>query len=102
MPLSDQACSPEEITYNSGFTVNTPNAQDITDVSSVRLGGATHSYDFDQRFIWLNFNAHASDPKIQVAAPPTGFVAAPGYYMLFILDDGVPSVAAIVKVAPAP
>ena len=40
--------------------------------------------------------------KLKIAAPPTGFVAPPGYYMLFILDDGVPSIAEIVKLAPAP
>ena len=100
------ASAPAEINYNTLFrvTVGSSKAQDITDVSLLRLGGATHSYDFDQRFMWLNFVPDPQDPtnKLKISAPPHGFVAPPGYYMLFILDDGVPSIAEMVKVAPAP
>lgn len=103
-PVIDIA--PTEIYYNTPFkvTVGSSNAQNITDVSLIRLGAATHQYDHDQRFMWLHFMPVPQDPtnKLKIAAPPTGFVAPPGYYMLFILDDGVPSISEIVKVAKAP
>ena len=35
---------------------------------------------------------------LTVQAPPDGFVAPPGYYMLFLLLDGVPSVSSFVRV----
>jgi hypothetical protein len=37
--------APDEVTYNMGFTVVTPDAADIVQVSLIRLGAATHSFD---------------------------------------------------------
>ena len=37
---------------------------------------------------------------LNVTAPPTGNIAPPGYYMLFILNSaGVPSVASFVQLS---
>jgi hypothetical protein len=36
--------------------------------------------------------------NLTLTAPPDGFVAPPGYYMLFLLSNGVPSVAKFVRV----
>lgn len=98
--------APAEIYYNTGFGITTGvgEAVDITRVSLIRLGSATHSMDFDARFVPINFTFHPQYPdKLRMVAPPHKFRAPPGYYMLFILDDGVPcEKAAIVKLRPPP
>jgi len=87
---------PAEITYGNAFDVviGTP-APTITKVRLIRLGGATHSFDMDQRLVELSFTTllAAQQPTIRVAAPTHGGVAPPGYYMLFICRDpsGTPS-----------
>jgi hypothetical protein len=74
-------------------------------VNLLRLGSATHSFDFDQRFVPLEFTTSGS--TITAAAPAHGFLAPPGMYMLFILKDGdrpevkFPSVAAMVELVSA-
>ena len=41
--------------------------------------------------------------NIRLAAPPSAGVAPPGYYMLFVRNQGVPSIASWVKLtADAP
>ena len=40
---------------------------------------------------------HTDAAGITVAAPPNSGVAPPGYYMLFVLHQGVPSVASWVQ-----
>ena len=55
----------------------------------------------DQRLIRLNYTAGAN--TLDVTAPPSGNIAPPGYYMLFLLNQaGVPSVASFVRLGPAP
>jgi len=95
-PAISLVASQNIITYGNGFTVTTSDAADIERVSLIRLGAATHSFDHDQRFIPLEFTAASN--SLSVEAPASGNHAPPGYYMLFIVnDDGVPSVAQIVK-----
>ena len=78
----------------------------IPEGTLIRLGAATHSYDMDQRFVPLEFTASLN--TVTIAAPAHGFLAPPGYYMLFILKDGdragikYPSLAEIIKLAPPP
>ena len=55
----------------------------------------THGFDQDQRFLDLSFTS--TPAKLIVAAPGHAYLVPPGYYMLFILDDGLLSVARIVK-----
>jgi len=56
----------------------------------------------EQRLIGLSFSASAPR-KLTATAPPNGFIAPPGYYMLFILDQaGVPSVAKFVHLTSTP
>lgn len=104
-PVIDDA--PGEIHYGASFTIETEQSADIVKVSLIRLGAATHSYDMDQRFLFLD---HTGVPEglITIAAPAHAYMAPPGYYMLFILKNGdragvmFPSVAKIVKLSPAP
>jgi hypothetical protein len=83
----------------------TPDAADIVQVSLIRLGAATHSFDQSARFIPLDFAIPVAGGEIWVASPAQPNLAPPGYYMLFILKDGdragirYPSVAKIIKLS---
>lgn len=95
--------APSSVQYNTNFTVGTPDANDITKVSLIRLGTSTHGFDQDTRFIPLSFTKNGLSNTLSVAAPASGNHAPPGYYMLFILMDGdrtgieYPSVAEIIQ-----
>jgi hypothetical protein len=53
----------------------------------------THAANMTQRVVPLK-KAGAGAGALSVAAPPSGRVAPPGWYMLFVLDaNGTPSVA---------
>ena len=87
--------APTALTWKQGFKVNVSTAG-ISRVTLVKTGSATHTADFDQRFLPLNFTA--SGTTLNVAAPAAAEVAPPGYYMLFVFDSaGVPSVARILR-----
>jgi hypothetical protein len=62
----------------------------------VAPGATTHGDDSTQRVVKLAVR-HAVPGAIDLVAPPTRAVAPPGYYMLFILHQGVPSVASWVQ-----
>jgi len=92
---------PSGIGYGSVFQVQTPNAASISSVVLMRPGAPTHAFDMEQRLVAMNFTAGSG--LLNVTAPPSGNIAPPGYYMLFILNSsGVPSVAQFVRLTPAP
>ncbi|MGH8905094.1 MAG: galactose oxidase-like domain-containing protein [Egibacteraceae bacterium] len=63
----------------------------------IRCGSATHSFNSDQRWVGLAITS-SRDGRLEVRAPPNGFVAPPGYYLLFLLtSSGIPSVATFVR-----
>jgi hypothetical protein len=85
--------APATVQAGHPFTVQTPDAARIAKVSLVRFGAVTHSFNTGQRYFPLSFTAGAG---ARTVTAPAGNVAAPGNYLLFILDtSGVPSVAAI-------
>ncbi len=94
------------IQFGSSFqlTVAVPGssapALDVESVSLISCGAVTHHFDWDQRFLWLPFVPSAGSPNnvLTVTAPASGFVAPPGWYMLFVNSvDRVPSIAAFVE-----
>jgi hypothetical protein len=88
--------APPELLYNQAFTVQTPDAGSIGSVSLISLGAMTHAFNMNQTFLTLPFTAGSG--SLSVTAPANGALAPPGYYMLFIINtNGVPSVAAIVR-----
>lgn len=91
--------APGYMSYGSTFTVNTSQATAITSVSLIRTGAVTHAFNMDQRFMQLSFTATSGG--LNVTAPSSANIAPPGYYMLFVLTNGVPSVAAIVQLGKA-
>lgn len=99
------------IADNTKFTIHwhhpDPN-RSIGRVSLVALGVPTHGFDQNQRFLELTV-VRSPGWSLEVRAPydtqygsPAGGahnIAPPGFYMLFLIDDqGVPSVAQIVRI----
>ncbi len=87
---------PTSVGWNSNFLVTTPDASTIDSVMLMRPSSVTHSFNQEQRAVKLDFQA--GNGVLRVSGPPNGNVAPPGYYMLFILKSGVPSVAGWVKI----
>ncbi len=83
--------TPDNLTYGQTFLVQTPDAPEIAKVLVIRLSSVTHSVNNDQRSVELEFSR--SEDGLLVKAPSQPTIAPPGYYMLFITADGVPSKA---------
>ena len=86
--------------YGGLIVISTPNAQNIDAVSLVRLGTETHAYNYDQRLVWLQITGRTTS-DVTVQAPVNANIAPPGYYMVHVLKQGVPSVAKIIKIPGA-
>lgn len=64
----------------------------IEEVVLMRQGAFTHSYNFGQRAVELDWSGPADGGTVEVTPPPSNAVAPPGHYMLFaITDGGLPS-----------
>ena len=87
---------PTDLIYGQSFLISTSNAASITQVTLVRLGSVTHSFDAGQRLNRLSFTAVAG--ALNATAPANSNLCPPGHYMLFIIGNGVPSVARIVNI----
>jgi hypothetical protein len=89
--------APSSVKYGQTFSVPTPDAASITQVTWIRLGSVTHSFDQEQRLSHLQF-AQASG-ALNITAPANAIIAPPGYYMLFLVNgSGIPSVAKIIQI----
>ena len=87
--------APSTITYGQNVTVQFTNASSIDRVVLNRVSGATDSNHMDQRQVVLTGASSAG--SVAVNTPPNSNIAPPGQYMLFVLSDGVPSVAVYVS-----
>jgi hypothetical protein len=94
--------APSGINYGNTFTVQTPDAANISSAVLIRAGGVTHAFNMDQRLVETSFTvADAGD--LTVTAPPNGNIAPPGYYLLFLVNNaGVPSIASFVQLTAVP
>jgi YVTN family beta-propeller protein len=73
-------------------------AREVSRVTFVKTGSATHGWNMDQRFVDLPFN-EASDGALAVQIPARASDVPPGTWMMFVIDDaGVPSEAQLVRV----
>ncbi|MFN2541703.1 MAG: galactose oxidase-like domain-containing protein [Chthoniobacterales bacterium] len=91
-----------EIGVKRTFSIQTPDSADISAVVLIRPGSPTHAFDQEQRLVGLSFSQSAPG-TLTATAPPNGFIAPPGYYMVFILNQaGVPSVAKFVRLSSKP
>lgn len=98
---------PLEITYGTSFTVtvSTPSAMNTTvAINLMSAPFTTHSFSQGQRLVSLNVTgtvqvAQESAYQVTATAPPTAQVAPPGYYMMFVVNQGVPSAASWILVS---
>jgi hypothetical protein len=100
----EMASAPTEISFQSHFDIDltgATNSADIREVVLVACGSSTHSMNFQQRLVELTFT-RVNGSRLRAVAPPDGFVAPPGGYMLFVLNNAlVPSVARMVRLRGA-
>ena len=82
--------APEAVAWNVPFGVGT--ASDIDDAVLIAPAATTHANDMNQRLVPLQIVSQQTG-GYTLQSPPFANVAPPGWYMLFLLDDGVPSVA---------
>jgi len=89
--------------YGSSFSVDFTSASPIASAVLVRPGSVTHAFDMEQRLIGLcgaspQPPCNAAGSTLALTTPPSGNIAPPGYYMLFLIDSaGVPSKARFVQ-----
>ncbi len=88
--------APDSVGYRGTFTIRTPDAARIGTVALVRNPALTHLTDADQRVVDLRIVSRSAG-SVTVARPPSGALAPPGPYLLFVnarSDRGlIPSVA---------
>lgn len=93
--------APATVRYGDTFQVGTPQAERIAKVTWIGLSSVTHSFNMGQRINVLPFETGPG--RLEVSAPGSPNLCPPGHYMLFILsDEGVPSVAKIVRIGTPP
>ncbi|KAF6161096.1 hypothetical protein GIB67_007737 [Kingdonia uniflora] len=98
---------PETINYGQGFDMVVSAELPVVGIIEVNMGNApfaTHSFSQGQRLVKLTVTSAIPEPdsegryRIGVTAPPNAKVAPPGFYMVFAVNQGVPSVARWVQV----
>jgi hypothetical protein len=91
--------APSQVRWGDVFRVRVGTRVPATAAVLVAPGATTHAADSSQRLVELKVQRIYAG-GIDLAAPPKPGVAPPGYYMLFVLHEGVPSVASWVKLTP--
>jgi len=89
--------SPYEISNGDEFTIEVSSASPIDVVSLMRQASTTHCFSTDQRAVELEFTAVGR--RLRVRVPENVNLLPPGWYMLFVLSQSVPSVAKFVQVS---
>lgn len=90
---------PSSVQYGQTFLIGTPDAANIAQVTWIRLGSVTHSFNQNQRLNHLQFVQATGG--LNITAPANANLAPPGHYMLFLVNgNGVPSVAKIIQITP--
>ena len=97
-PRIDRA--PYGVGYGTEFEIDTRDAEEIDEVCLIRPGATTHCVDTEQRFVGLVIR-HRAAGRVSVSSPSSPEVAPPGYYMLFVLRQGVPSEATFMHLGAA-
>ncbi|WP_054112775.1 PKD domain-containing protein [Marinagarivorans algicola] len=97
------AQAPSVLSFGDRFDValdtSAVNPEAITAVHFIRLGATTHAFNQTQSINRLSFTPNTTGLTINAPSDPNR--AQPGHYMLFVLADGVPSVATMVKFGDA-
>ncbi|KAI9361208.1 hypothetical protein DFJ73DRAFT_814406 [Zopfochytrium polystomum] len=98
--------------YNQPYTVNvslsrtavSPASSPVLDFSLYRPALRTGSRGFGEQLVWLQTNGTQGaggdglSALVSVVAPPTPEVAPPGWYLLFAVVSGIPSVGQWIQI----
>jgi hypothetical protein len=99
-PRPEIESAPSGVAWGSQFKINMVGSDQIGSVALIRTGSPQHGLDTDIRSIELAFKQDGN--TLTASAPPSGVIAPPGTYYLFVnkkSDKGlIPSVAAMVRV----
>lgn len=81
------AQAPSLIGYGQEFDVQLDRAvTEVVRAAVLRNGSVTHSTDNDQRYVGLEIVSRTGN-TLRLKSPPSGNVAPPGYYMLWLIDN---------------
>jgi len=97
------AYAPSQVRSGQKFVISTPDTG-ISSVSWVRLSSVTHSFNMNQRFVKstvIQMSSVGNAINGALVQTPTANEAPPGHYLLFLIKNGVPSVASIIRIAAA-
>lgn len=93
------ASAPEAVRFDTPFAVGI--AGDVDEAVLIAPAAVTHANDMNQRLVPLQTVAAHPNAGVTLKSPPSTAVAPPGWYMLFLVNDGVPSVAKWVRLDAA-
>jgi hypothetical protein len=105
--VTDKA--PEKISYDETFQLQIKSTAVKVEKKDIKVtmyapAFTTHGVSMNQRLLDLGLedviteNAFLGIHAITAVSPPSGRVAPPGYYMLFVVHQGVPSVSSWVQI----
>ena len=91
------ATAPTVVDTGRTVQVSVTHNRPVARVTFVKSGSVTHGWNMDQRFVDLPFNGQGGQLSVQI--PGRASDVPPGMWMMFVIDDnGVPSVAKMVRV----
>jgi hypothetical protein len=94
------SATPQTLLPGNTINIQVGPTDQISNLTFVRTGSATHDNNLEQRFINLSFTQNGQQLTTVLPSDPT--VLVPGYYMLFAFNSaGVPSTAQVLLVDPA-
>lgn len=96
-PRPQIAHAPGEAAYGATLDIETPDADQIDEVVLIHPTSTTHCFSTDQRYVGLAIVTKGSG-KVTAQLPTNRNLLPPGYYMLFILSNGIPSIAPFIRV----
>ena len=100
-PRPTLSAVPSTIGYGQSFSVQSPEAANITKVTLIRITSVTHAFNQNQRLSVLSFTPGPG--TLDIVAPANANIAPPGHYLLFIVNgSGVPSIGSIVQLVAGP
>ncbi len=96
-PRPEIASVPPTVGYDHTLVIGIPPGDPIDRVVLMRPSATTHCLDTEQRHVTLPFEEVGST-TLQAQVPSNRNLLPPGYYMLFLVRDGIPSKASFVHV----
>lgn len=99
-PRPSITTSPATIAHGAPFSVETATPGAIAEVVLMRAGAVTHGFNQNQRYVGCMISG-TSATAVNSTAPPSGTIAPPGYYLLFLVNtDRIPSEGRWIRLTP--